>query len=437
MPPASSETLYTDPRLSTVQDSRRRARMYAGEAELHGTIGSRFYHPRYGEKPLCLNLHVSNDDVASEATKKMYDGELHAESFGTTNDRELQAESFGTTNDAELHSLKHQEKNTTHPPEQPDESIKTTSNGELHAESLRTNNNGVLNAESVMTTTDAELHAEKHQEKTTTDEPEPPTRPPDKRLQNSPIPPASSYGMPPKSSNVLYRVPTAQASRRRSRTYAGEAELHGTIGPNLYHPQYGEKPLCLTLDVLNENVEKHLEKMTPDQPEQPDKPEQTHQREQPAEIIRTTNSGEFNAVKHDKRIGMTTDGEFKAVKHDKRIGMTTDGELNAESISITTDGEFKAVKHDKRIGMTNGGEFNAKGISMTTDGEFNAAKHDKRIGMKNAGPFNAERHQNLTAGSKASGDLDAQQLKKEVIRASTLWFASDRCYEDELRDGIG
>jgi hypothetical protein len=77
-------------------------------------------------------------------------------------------------------------------------------------------------------------------------------------------------------------------------------------------------------------------------------------------------------------------------------------------------------------------------ITMTTnDGEFNADRHDERSNMKNAGPFNAERHQKLTAGSKASGALNAQQLEKEVIRASTLWFASARCYEDELRDGIG
>jgi hypothetical protein len=128
----------------------------------------------------------------------------------------------------------------------------------------------------------------KHQEKTTTGEPEQPTRPPDKRLQYSPIPPASSYGMPPKSSNVLYtdpRLPTVQARRRRARTYAGEAELPGTIGSNLYHPQYGERPLCLNLDVSNDDVaseatktkydgefsaQKHQEKTTTDEPEQPD-----------------------------------------------------------------------------------------------------------------------------------------------------------------------
>jgi hypothetical protein len=125
-----------------------------------------------------------------------------------------------------------------------------------------------------------------------------------------------------------------------------EAELHGTIGSRLYHPRYGETPLCLHLDVLNENV--------------------------------------------------ACDGTMKK----------NDGELNGESIRATHDGEFNAEKHDG-------------------------------IDMKNAEPFNAEIYQKLTAGSKAAGALDAQQLKKEVIRASTLWFASHRCYEDELRDGIG
>jgi hypothetical protein len=201
--------------------------------------------------------------------------------------------------------------------------------------------------------TDGESNAEKHQEKTTTDEPEQPTRPPDKRLQNSPIPPASSYGMPPKSSNVLYtdpRLPAVQASRRRARTYAGEAELHGTIGSRLYHPQYGEKPLCLTLDVSNENVEKHLEKTTPDEPEQPD-----------------------------------------------------------ESIKMKNDRAFNAEQHHERTRMTNDGEFNA------------------------------EKHQRLTfaGGTRVPGASNLTRLKKAVIAASNLWFASDRCYEDELRDGIG
>jgi hypothetical protein len=110
----------------------------------------------------------------------------------------------------------------------------------------------------------------------------------------------------------------------------------------------------------------------------------------------------------------------------------------------------EAKQHDERIRTTNDGEFNAEkhddGIGMTNDGEFNAEKHDDGIGMTNDGEFNAEQHQKLTAGSKASGALDPQQLKKEVIRATTLpsemahgatWFASDRCCDDEPRDGIG
>jgi hypothetical protein len=331
--------------------------MHAGEAEPAGTIGSHFYHPRYGEKPLCLNLDMSNDDVASETTKKKYDGELYAESVGTTND-------------AELHLLKDQEKTTTHPPEQPDEDIQTTSDVELDAESLRTKNDGVLNAESIMTMTNAELHVEKHQEKTITDEPEPPTCPRDKRLQNSPIPATSSYGMPPKLSNVLYtdaREPTAQGSRRRARTYAGEAALRGTIGSNLYHPQYGENSLCLTLNVSNEKVEKHLEKTTSDEPEQCD------------ERTRMTNDGEFNAEQHHEKTRMTNHREFNSAQHHERTGMMIDGE------------------------------------------------------------FNAEKHQRLTfaGGTRVPGASNLTRRKKEVIRASTLWFASDRCYEDELRDGIG
>jgi hypothetical protein len=89
----------------------------------------------------------------------------------------------------------------------------------------------------------------------------------------------------------------------------------------------------------------------------------------------------------------------------------------------------EAKQHDERIRTTN-------------DGEFNAEKHDDGIGMTNDGEFNAEQHQKLPAGSKASGaPVDPQQLKKEVIRATTLpseiKFASDHCCDDEPRDGIG
>jgi hypothetical protein len=252
--------------------------------------------------------------------------------------------------------------------------------------------------------TDGESNAEKHQEKTTTDEPEQPTRPPEKRLHNSesPIPPASSYGMPPKSSNVLHtdpRLPTVQASRRRARTYAGEAELHGTIGSRLYHPRYGEKPLCLNLDVRNDYME--------------------------SEATTKKNDGERN----DESIRTTNDGKL----HAENIGTTNDGELHAESIEAENDGEL----HAEGIGTANDGELHAESIRTTNEGELHAEKHDERINMKYAGPFNAERHQKLTAGSKASAALNALHLKKEAIRASTLWFASDRCYEDELRDGIG
>jgi hypothetical protein len=215
--------------------------------------------------------------------------------------------------------------------------------------------------------TDGESNAGKHQEKTTTDEPEQPTHPPERRLQNSPIPPASSYGMPPKSSNVLYtdpRLPTVQASRRRARTYAGEAELHGTIGSRLYHPRYGEKPLCLNLDVSNDHMESHSEATT----------------------------------------------------------KIYDGQLNVEKHREKTTADEPEQHHER--------------TRMTNDGEFSAEKHDERTGLKNDGEFNAAKHQRLPAGSKASGALNAQQLK-EVIRASTLWFASARCYEEELRDGIG
>jgi hypothetical protein len=147
------------------------------------------------------------------------------------------------------------------------------------------------------------------------------------------------------------------------------------------------------------NAERHQEKTTTDRPEQPDESidnfisepiefdeQQPDEPEQPTDIIMTS----------------------------------TDGELNGESIITTKDKEL-----------------HAESIRTTNDGEFNAEKHDDGINVENAGPFNAERHQKLTAGSKASDTLDAEQLKKEVTRASTLWFASDRCYEDELRDGIG
>jgi hypothetical protein len=101
--------------------------------ELHGTIGSHLYHPRYGENPPCLNLDVGDDYMEGEATTKKNDGERNAKSIRTTNDGELHAESIGTTND-----------------------------GELHAESIGTTNDGELHAESIGTTNDGELHAEKH-----------------------------------------------------------------------------------------------------------------------------------------------------------------------------------------------------------------------------------------------------------------------------------
>jgi hypothetical protein len=183
--------------------------------------------------------------------------------------------------------------------------------------------------ETMMTTTDGELNAEKHQEKTTTDEPEQPTRTPDKLLQNSPIHPASSY---------------VQASGRRARTYSGEAELPGIIGSHLDHPRYGENPLCLNLEVSNDDV-----------------------------------ASQATTEKYDE-------------------------ERNAESIRTTNDGE----------------------------------QHHERIKMKNDGELKAEKHHRLTfaGGTRVPGASNLTRLKKEVIRASTLWFTSARCYEDELRDGI-
>jgi hypothetical protein len=118
-----------------------------------------------------------------------------------------------------------------------------------------------------------------------------------------------------------------------------------------------------------------------------------------------------------------------------------DGQLNVEKHREKTAAD-EPEQHDESIRTTNDGEFNAEnhddGMRMKNDGEFNAENDDDGINMKNAGPFNfAERHQKLTAGSKASSAPDAKQLTKEVIRASTWWFASDGCYEDEVRDGIG
>jgi hypothetical protein len=154
MPLAPSNVLCAEPRLSTVQASRRHARTYAGEAGLHGTIRSRLYHPRYGENPLCLNLDVLNDDVASEATTKKYDEELE------------QPDERIKKYHRELNAEKHQEKTTTDEPEQPDEpqqpaeSIRTMNDRELHADSIRTTNDGEMLAESTGTANDGELHAE-------------------------------------------------------------------------------------------------------------------------------------------------------------------------------------------------------------------------------------------------------------------------------------
>jgi hypothetical protein len=63
---ASSEALYTDPRLPTVQVGGRRARTYTGEAELLGVMGSHFYHLKYGER---LEHGETIDAVDIEKTK--------------------------------------------------------------------------------------------------------------------------------------------------------------------------------------------------------------------------------------------------------------------------------------------------------------------------------------------------------------------------------
>jgi hypothetical protein len=63
---ASSEALYTDPRLPTVQAGGRRARTYTGEAELPGVMGSHFYHLKYGER---LEHGETIDAVDIEKTK--------------------------------------------------------------------------------------------------------------------------------------------------------------------------------------------------------------------------------------------------------------------------------------------------------------------------------------------------------------------------------
>jgi hypothetical protein len=170
------------------------------------------------------------------------------------------------------------------------------------------------------------------------------------------------------------------------------------------HPPCGEKPLCWNLEVSNDSVACHgTMKKSDEEPEQPD------------ESIRTTSDGVLNA----ESIMTTTDAEMHAEKHQEK----------------STTG--KPEQPDEIIMPNTDGELNGERIGTTKDGEFKAEKHDEGIHMKNAPPFNAQRHPRLTARSKASCALDARQLKKEVIRASTLWFASDRCCEDELRDGIG
>jgi hypothetical protein len=84
-------------------------------------------------------------------------------------------------------------------------------------------------------------------------------------------------------------------------------------------------------------------------------------------------------------------------------------------------------------------QYGEKASKATNDGEFNAAQHHERSSMTNDGEFNAAKHLRLTfaGGIRVPGASNLTRLKKEVMRASTLWFASARCYEDELRDGIG
>jgi hypothetical protein len=67
-------------------------------------------------------------------------------------------------------------------------------------------------------------------------------------------------------------------------------------------------------------------------------------------------------------------------------------------------------------------QYGEKASKATNDGEFNAAKHLRLT---------------FAGGIRVPGASNLTRLKKEVMRASTLWFASARCYEDELRDGIG
>jgi hypothetical protein len=632
MPPVSSETVYTDPRLSTVQASRRHARMYAGEAELHGTIGSRLYHPRYGEKPLCLNLHVSNDDVASEATKKKYDGELHAESFGTTNDRELQAESigttddgelhaesvgttndgglhaesFGTTNDAELNAQKHQEKTTTEEPERSDESVDNsiseliefdeqkpeqqeypdvvvddsehpmvldenqavattsmttvdtrkvvkslrldwqdlvrpasprTSHGTTvgtepagtigsHLYHPRTTNDRELHAESIGTANDGELHAEKHDERinmknaglfnaerrqklTAGSKAIPPASsyamppasskamPPAEKAMppasskamppaEKAMPPASSYDMPPASSKAMPPASSYYRPPASSKAMPPASSYDMPPASSYYMPPASSKAMPPASSYAMPPAEKAMPSASsydmppassyymPPAPSEAMPPASSYymppasSKAMPpaartatpptaaaAELCQSLRQSLKLAIEEVllefKEEFLREFNNHAGYHHHPQCEEPTtrkyDRELHAEKqhderTRMTNDGEFTAEKHDERSGLKNYGESNAENHMETTpmdelEQPAEPGQPAEIIRMKNDGEFNAEKHQRLTAGSKASGALNAQQLNKEAIRASTLWFASHRCYEDELRDGIG
>jgi hypothetical protein len=191
------------------------------------------------------------------------------------------------------------------------------------------------------------------------------------------------------------------ASPRTSHRTTVGTEPAGTIGSHLYHPRYGEKPRYLNLDASNRDMASAA----------------------------TTKKCEEEPEQHHERIRMKNDGEFNAEQPDEIIRTTSDGELHAESTGTTKDEEL----HAESVGTTNDGELHAESSGTAKDGEL----HVENIGTTNDGELQAEKHQRLTAGTTASGALNALHLKKGVIRALNLWFASDRCYEDEVRDGIG
>jgi hypothetical protein len=210
-------------------------------------------------------------------------------------------------------------------------------------------------------------------------------------------------------------------------TAVGLDTLQG-FGSHFYHPQYGERSERADTTKLPEpggdattlttaggdsddrnsgggDAQKHQEKTTTDEPEHPDESVD----DSISELI------EFDEQKLEQQ-------EYPdVVVDDSEHPMVLDENQAVATTSMTTV-DTRTVEKSLRLDW----QDSVRPASPRTS-------HGTAVGTEPAGTIGSHLYHPRTA----SGALNALHLRKEVIKALTLWFASDRCYEDELRDGIG